>query len=404
MSEQIEPPKELTISTAARTLGPSAPRKTITARLKSWAWRCTASYVWLHWLLFILVDADVIRGLEGKTTAHVVDVLSSFGFAPVNADYLPRVLRWVWVLLITGFSPLQVALGLPLYIVSFPLTTLAYLLFRKVLKVAQSNPPPQSRPGLRPKRSDVPLATLASCLLLGWLILYGSSSSRRPILVGLALSGVLFVTLAYQAFERVGPSEETDTAVLGDWASRGLQTVANLSQKAVSAPPKTKLEVASALRVNGLLFEKPYRCATFFFRGNRGKGRVALIILAEYVVSLLFLAVSAVLFWAFVMRAMAPPEAISLVESVRMSAAHFLPGMKPPSSPYSLPWWVEFGPATTAWVLFVLYVGPAASALPRQQEDFIRRMQPTYRVFRKITLLWGKYRRSMESAGRGLTT
>jgi hypothetical protein len=375
--------------------------KTLRARVKSWAWRLTAAVVLLRWLLFI-TGINVFDDLQTRIVSKIVSALSAIGFAPVNADYLPRVLKFTWVLIITGFSPLQVLVGLPLYIIVFPFTVIGYLVFHEALDVAPKSTQDDSRSGLRPKGRDFPLVSLTMSLLLGWFVLYGGSVSRRPVFVGLVLSGVLFLTLAYRSFLRANPVDETDTAVFAALAVKGHAIAVQTIEGVMNKPPTTKMAAISALKVGQLIYIKPFRWITLFFRGRRGRDRIAVIILSKYVVSLLFLAMSAILFWAFAMRIAVPLEATSFVTSIRLSASHFLPGVNQ-TSPASLPLWAEFGPALTAWILFVIYIGPAASVLSQNQKDFIRQMAPSYQLLRKTTLLWRRYRQMMELLKKRLT-
>jgi hypothetical protein len=377
-------------------------RKTAKKALKSWAWRLTATVIWLQWLSFLLTGKNVFEGTQRNIVSKAVSFLSAIGFAPVNADYLPRALKFAWVLLITGFSPSQFLVGLPLYITVFPFTVGGYLVFHEALEAAPRGAEANGRAGLRPKVTGFPLTAIATSSLLVWLVLYGGSLSRGPTLVGWVLSGILFLTLAYRAFQRATPVDETDTAVFGMLAVKGHEAAMQAIQNVMQAPPTTKMAAISAMRVQQLIYINLFRRITIFFRGRRGRDRVAVVILLEYVVSLVFLAGSAILFWAFALRVAHSSEMIPLAMSLRMSASHFLPGVGH-GSPPNLPWWAEFGPALTSWILFVVYVGPAASILPRNQEDFVKRMAPSYRLLRKTVLLWRKYRQMMEVLKSRLT-
>ncbi|MFZ0863666.1 MAG: hypothetical protein WCA27_13480 [Candidatus Sulfotelmatobacter sp.] len=239
------------------------------------------------------------------------------------------------------------------------------------------------------------MVSVAVSLLVAWFLLYGGSSSRRPNLVGCVISGVVFLAFAYRALDKTSPVDEQDTAVFAQWALRGVVIMRNAAQRAIDNPPKNKLEAASALRTNGFLIQ-PFRYLTVVFRGRRGRDRIAMIVLVEYIVFLVILAVSAILFWALAMRTAIPSgQIISLRTALRLSASHFLPGITE-LSPVPLPWWAEFGPSLTSWVLFVVYIGAVGAALPVRQEAFLKHLTPLHKTFRKVVQLWHIYRRFMK--------
>src|SRR5579863_1712735 len=117
----------------------------------------------------------------------------------------------------------------------------------------------------------------------------------------------------------------------------------------------------------------------------------------EYIIFfLIILALSAFLFWALVIRTdPLPAEAVSLTTALRLSASHFLPGIGE-VFPVSLPWWLEFTPGLTSWVLFVVYIGPVGAALPVRQEAFLKQIAPLHNRFRVIPKLWHLYRKYMK--------
>jgi hypothetical protein len=349
----------------------------------------TAVYVWARWLLFFATGKDVFAGVETALANKVTTFLTSTGFAPANADYLRPVLKWGWFLLVVGFAPHQLV-GMAIYILVFPITLIVFLLFREHVKNATTTSQPDARPGLARKPREMPMVSLASFLLIGWFFLYGGSVSQRPTIVGLLISAVLFLVPGYGAFQRVTPVDQTDVAIFSDLASKGTNLVVSAFTRLKDSPPKSKADAAVALRMY-VWIDKIYRIPTRFLRGKRGRARVAVVVLTEYVTYLLVLGVTAILFWAFVIRIAVGAANMSLLAAFKVSSSHFLPGVHADFHGV-LPWWAELFPAATAWVLFVLYVGPAASALPRNQEELVRRIGPVYREFRQITLSWAKYR------------
>src|SRR5205807_1916794 len=105
----------------ANLTAPAKP-KTLVAKVKSWAWRLTAGYSWLHTLLILISGHDPLSGIETAVAMKAVTLLSFLGFAPVNAGHLPLVFLATWLLTIAAFSPVQVLIGLPLYVLVFPFT------------------------------------------------------------------------------------------------------------------------------------------------------------------------------------------------------------------------------------------------------------------------------------------
>ncbi|SPE44286.1 exported hypothetical protein [Candidatus Sulfotelmatobacter sp. SbA7] len=121
-----------------------------------------------------------------------------------------------------------------------------------------------------------------------------------------------------------------------------------------------------------------------------------MFMLVDYIVFLILVALSAILFWAFAIKVAVPSEQlVPLTAALRASASHFLPGISD-SAHTQLPWWAEFGPALTSWVLFVVYIGPVGAALPVRQEDFLKRLVPLHKAFRMVGQLWHVYRRFMK--------
>ena len=374
---------------------PWTPKKGLLIHVKAWAWRFTASYLWVRWVLLILSGRNMLAGIEGATANGFVTLLASVGFAPSNVTHLPMVFIAIWLLSITTFSPGQLVIGLPLYIIFAPFWFLIATLYRKTLKAARENPPADAAQAPMLKRR-FPLASLSISLILGWLLLYGGSFARGPNIVGCVVSGVLFLTLAYRALGKTSGIDERDMALLTLWAIRGILFMSNTAKKAMDKPPKNKRELDIQLGLIGYLID-PFRRLRVIFRGDRGKDRISMMMLGEYIFFLLLLAASAILFWAFALKvAVTSQQALSLTTALTISASHFLPAINKPSTDL-LPWWAEFGPALTSWVLFVVYIGPVASALPLRQQDFVKRLTPIKNGFTKVAKLWHVYRRLMKS-------
>jgi len=337
----------------------------------------------------------VLAGAESATANKISALLSSVGFAPSSALHLGPVLVGIWLLLITSFSLIQLLIGLPLYIIVFPFVLLIVLIYRETIKEA-SNQPQQGNVVPLPKRKrGFPVVPVAGSFLVAWFLLYGGSSARGPNLIGCIISGVVFLAFSYRALDKTSPIDAKDTAVFSLWALRGLVIMRNAAQKFVDSPPKNRLEAASSLRLNGFIIQ-PFRYLTVVFRGRRGRDRIAMLMLVEYIVFLVILALSAILFWALAIRtAVLPGHVVPLTTALGLSTSHFLPGITE-MSPIPLPWWSEFGPALTSWVLFVVYSGAVGAALPPRQEAFLKQIAPLHNSFRLIGKLWHVYRRHMK--------
>jgi hypothetical protein len=375
--------------------GSNAPAKGPLSIAKAWAWRFTASYLWVRWLLTIVNGRNLLTGAEGMAANRIGALLSLVGFAPSSGPHLGPVLVGLWLLLITGFSPIQLLAGLPLYILFFPFSVMVVLIFRKALKKSVATTQQSDIVPLPKTRRGFPVLPVAITFLVVWFLLYGGSSAQRPNVMGCIISAIIFLALAYRALDKTSPIDDGDTVALSRWAMRGLLTMKNAAQKAIDSPPKNSLEAIAALRMNGL-FIKPFRCITILFKGRRGRDRIAMIMLIEYILFLIILAVSAILFWALAIRtAVSNGQAVSLATALGISASHFLPGIAT-VSPVSLPWWIEFGPALTSWVLFVVYIGPVGAALPLRQEAFLKQITPLHKDFRLVAKLWHVYRKYMK--------
>jgi hypothetical protein len=62
------------------------------------------------------------------------------------------------------------------------------------------------------------------------------------------------------------------------------------------------------------------------FHGKRGRARLAMFVLLEYVLSLIVVAASAVLFWGIAIKAVVL-NSLSLFESIALSISCFLPSV-----------------------------------------------------------------------------
>ena len=132
--------------------------KTLMQWMKAWAWRFTAAYFWLHSVLTVIAGRDLLSGTETVITTKGVTLLSFLGFAPVNVGHLPLVFLVIWLLTISTFSPIQLLIGLPLYIIVFPFTVLGAWFYRETLKAASSPNASASTPTWPRVRRRLPIS------------------------------------------------------------------------------------------------------------------------------------------------------------------------------------------------------------------------------------------------------
>jgi hypothetical protein len=310
------------------------------------------------------------------------------GFAPVNGRALPVVLKVGWLLTITDFNPVQIV-GFAIYVISAPFLVLFALLFRSEMAEALAKNPAVTES--RSNWSPLPLCTTA---FIAWFIVYGEAASIRPVSVGVVLSGLVLLLFTYRALQRTKPVTMLDATILQNIeritaAAKGGE--ANEKKK----PTSKRSEASVHLKIYGWLHDQAV-LLTACIRGRQGRDRVYMFVLVEYMLFLLLLAIAAILFWALVAKAATAPHYVPLETLFYFSASHFLPGISPPTLLSSLPLWVQAGPAATAWVLFVIFVGPAASIVPIRQTAYATRLAATYVICRRNVLSSSAYLRKMK--------
>lgn len=352
-------------------------------RIKKITWRVTAGGYWLWWIIAVLLGSEFLNRFSSAMITKLVGFLSSIGFAPSHSEHLPKILRYGWLLTIVGFKPIELV-GLMIYIYAAPLTLLLYFVFKgygKDLGLAQAG-----KKGLRPPKVRRPALTIFSLLLLGWFLLYGEANSRRALVAGAILSGSLFLSLATRTFQRVRPPMNPNLERAGLGETAGLP----LFKGAKDAIEKAKnAKVKSDLIASLLIYRKAryvWRNLALLMRGEPGRNRLYLLLLADYVVSFLVLGTAAVLFWAIVAKSVSVPTSFSLTDFVHLSSSYLMPNIKSHLGDGNLPLWVEMGSSITSFILFVLFVGAAASLLPSRYSVYADRLTKRYQCNRKFAL------------------
>jgi hypothetical protein len=367
-------------------------RKPIT--LKKITWRATATAYWAWWTIRFLLGSEFVGSVASSMMSRLGAFLSAVGFAPVHSEYLPRILRMGWLLAIVGFKPLELV-GLYIYIRIAPFTLLGYLIFREYGR--DFDTAVTEKKGLRPPKIRRPALTTISLLLLGWFVLYGETTSRRALIAGAVLSGLLFVLLAGRAFQRVKPPIYPD----GSEPASAFERVGQSAFTSAADTVKKAADAKKKMEVNGSLFIYDkwrwiWRRYALLLRGQAGRDRLHLLLLVDYVLSLSVLGAAAVLFWAIVAKLASAPSGYSLATFVQVCASYFLPNIKPQSVPTDLALWVQLGSSITAFILFVLFVGAAASLLPSRYAAYTERLTRKYRIARKYAVSSARIARALE--------
>jgi len=352
-------------------------------KTKKIVWRATALLFWASWIDQLLLSSRVSYSIGAGFTSRTVSLLSSIGFRPVHSENLAKVLKIGWLLTIAGFKP-EEFVGLLIYIVLSPLTLLLYLVFKEIRDENASTV--TAKVGLRPPKPRRPALTIAGLSFVGWYVLYGEASSRPPLVVGAAISGVLFLLLLGRAFQRVKPlslSSSSPTSAIDRIAWSALRSIPETLKK-IEASGKRSDAVGQIF-----LYQKArrfYRFLALLMRGQGGKNKLSLLLLVEYILSLSLLGSMAILLWGIATKAALAPSDAALQSFLVTSTAYFLPSMSAPAVPYTVPTWIRIGEAISATLLFVLYVGAAASVLPIRQIFYADRLCEKYKLYRKVAL------------------
>jgi len=326
-----------------------------------------------------------------RLAVTIVAGLSAVGFQPTSAEYLDGILKAAWLLFITGFSLLELAV-LPLYVfLVFPAFLLVWPLYKYLSRGgAVQEAPDAALTGRGSRPASSLLLKWITFLLVVWFVLYGDAHDSSRLAAGGILSGLLLLTLLFRSLPRAQPVDRARIVLLNR-AERIAFGQLDLVVDKGAKPPDTVWDARMRLLLNGISLSVCRRLARLA-RGGRGASRIAVFVLIEYVASFVMIGVAAVSTWALILRAALAPISLSLISAVRTTAAQFLPGMRVDPLPGPIPLWVEMGPGITAWVLFVLYVAPVGSLLPARQTAFIRRVRDSYKRFRTVVVFLRKYR------------
>jgi hypothetical protein len=366
----------------------------LTNFVRQWAWRLTGMFVWFR---IIGWRIDSTTSLNNRLTAY----LMSAGFTPINTAHFATMIKIGWVLVITAFKPLEIV-GLAMYLFFFPIAPLFWYLNRGIAN-RTTTPPRSSAFGSKDQRRlAIPVCSL---LLLGWLVLFGNTTARNPAIAGAILSGALFLLFALRAFQRVRPVYETESPLFRNFL-RALQAGATALVDSVDKQIK---ENSFKTRDSAIISSRFQRLPRRFLhslavatRGRAARNRIYVFVLGEYLLSLLLLASSAILFWAMADKAVLTPSNLPLSDFVALSATSVFPSAVQPTPTPALPKLMLLAPSITAWILFVLYVGPASAIVSYRQEAYARSLAEAYRSLRKLPVMFSPRIRRLEALARTL--
>jgi hypothetical protein len=357
---------------------------------KRLAWRITCVWCWLHFLGYWMTGQDILLPVERSLGAQIISILSRTGFAPVNGSLLGPILRVGWVLTITEYSVLQLV-GLAFYIFLGPLIACFALLFRKALQAdaSKSSEKPQEKLDQRGRRRQFVVVSV----LAAWFLLYGASNSRLPILLGMTVTGFLLALRLYAALSYAQPSESARDWNTGFWPKFVANFAATDAKRLRDGAFKSRLETHLARNIQEFM-RYPVGKVLCFFRGARGQRRAGLLVLFQYVGNFLFLGVLAILFWALAIRFALLPQPVAFQAAFQASASRVLPGLG--AGELALPWGLTACVSATAWILFVVYAGPAASVFPSLQASYVRRMSGNFGILKSLLSAQNKLIRALK--------
>ncbi len=325
---------------------------------------------------------DMAHYISGPVFGLIVSFQDWLGFKPLDFTYFPAVLKIGWVLAICEFDLVQVA-GLIAYVASFPGFALLY--FAGLIAIPARGVSARQRPGLRTSRMAMPVMPISAYLLVSWFLLYGGTTNKKHALGGCVFSAWVVATAAYRAFRATRPLDESDTLLLTKLRqkARDRLNVELVQDQRFAVTPPGAMERYGGIVLKTLAMKFYLGCAAFL-RGKRGAERVSLFVLLEYVATLSWLGITSALFWTLAIKVAAP--AAPLFELFTSVVAKFLPGFTASDLPPQLPLWLRLGPTLTAWVLFAVYLGVAASLLPARQEVYLASAAATYSDLRALML------------------
>jgi hypothetical protein len=361
-------------------------------RVKAYLWRITAVWCWLHIASLVFLRRDIFAHLELLLFEGVHRTASLLGFEPGNIRLLPALLKTFWVLCITNFSWPEL-LGLLIYVALAPLILPVLTFFPKVRKQYESKKVEVvGQRGLFQTGFRLKLSLVAG--LVAWFALYGGSSAKPPLMAALVLTGWLFAirlarALPYTAIVGIGLDGPLDRVV-----HAAHQYLLNVIKQLLSGK-MTDENLKYSVKVQRWVLRK-LRWISVYLYGGAAERRASILVLIRYVLDMSLLASLLILFWAIAIRLLSVPNFVGNSDAIMVSASHVIPGLAEPPG-VKLSRVLELGIPFSAWIMFVLYIGPLASMFPAYQERYLKQIRIHYDNLRTVRGLLRRLSDSMQA-------
>jgi hypothetical protein len=360
-------------------------RTKLVVAIRMFTWKVTALWCWLHILVAIVARRDIFSFWEARASGFVYRTLVTIGFASSNQRLLPIVSKLFWILCITQFSWAQL-IGLSLYVLCAPVWFPLYLVFRKRLKNNQANQtiPPSK---IELINTDFSVTAFLVASLAGWFALYGSSTSRFPLIVALVLTGSLFATRVYAAFTYTTGLDPDKGGLLATITMLPFALLLSFLRIIVTsgAPTVSNSRLEAQIRTQQFVL-RLLRRVSAYLHGRDGRKRAALLVLFKYMTNLAILGFLTIAFWALAIKLYKVPALVSMSDALLASASHVIPGV-PDADGIKVNAGIQAGISLTAWAIFVLYAGPVASVFPMLQERYMKHIADYYQTLRAIRVM-----------------
>jgi len=338
-----------------------------------WLWRTTALWCWVHLVSFVFFRHDLLAIPERAVSLKVFHFLVSYGFNPSNPKLYQPLLLVFWLLLLTNGKAI-VLLGFAIYVAFAPFT-LAWNLFFFFLRRAKGlSKPIVEAPVLTWEERQFAKSSSSGLLICGivlWFLLYGHTGSRGPLVLGLTMTGSLFLIQFYRTTLRVALAEIDEAGLISRIAHFPYGYMFRVLQQISRGTFRTDELLFKATR-HWMWVLGRFRRLNAYMRGKGAKRRAALLVLSRYSFGLMSIAAIAVLFWSFVIR-LTSSSTVTTTDALLASAARMVPGVAGPEA-IKVSNLVQTGASLTAWFVLVLYAGPMASMFPILLERYLRKI------------------------------
>lgn len=352
-------------------LSPKRQRKLSLLRVhetwKAWAWRITALWCWAHLLDWLVLRNGFLGVLENRGFAAIFNWLSRNGFHPSSEHVFEIVLKALWLATICTFS---IALFgfFALYVALWPLLVPFIVRYRRTIAESREKGLRKiiSQPTLRP----VPILGSG---IIAWFILYDGTHSSGPLLVAVLLSAALLIVVVTKTFMYATSIEaRAETRIHQIFRALSQSVIERLKGIKPEGPPLKGQLKFSRGSTRFLLWCA--RKASILTYGRAGRRRAYLFVLGVYLLTLSLLGILTTLFWAFAIRYSLAPAYVPMREAILAASTHIIPGIDNLTGLRISPN-LQVLASASAWLLLVLFAGPAASNYPALQHKFVREMR-----------------------------